>query len=151
MSAIIVSRLYELLVPKLGKEATESLINFTDNKISSELESNTKTLANKEDLARFEIASREELAKTEARLDIKLTATRENLARLEIATREELAKTEARLDTKITATREDLLNFKASLEAKIIESKAETIKWMFIFWVGQVLATTGSILLFFKR
>jgi len=100
MSAIVLTRLYELLVPKLGKDATESLITFTESKISSELENKTKNLATREDLAR--------------------------------------------LETKIVL---DLVR----VEAKISESKAETIKWMFIFWVGQVLATIGSILLFLKK
>jgi hypothetical protein len=33
---------------------------------------------------------------------------------------------------------------------KIAEAKAELIKWMFIFWIGQVAATFGFILLFLK-
>lgn len=100
MSAIVLTRLYELLVPKLGKEATECLINFTESKISSELESNTKHLATKVDLL---------------------------------------------------ATKEDLKTTCAALETKLSETKAEMIKWMFIFWIGQVLATTASILLFLKK
>jgi hypothetical protein len=97
MSAISLTRLYELLVPKLGKEATEGLITFTESKISYDLESNIKHLATKEDLIRLE-------------------------ARLE-----------------------------AKLEAKINKSQIENIRWMFLFWVGQVIATTGSILLFLKK
>jgi hypothetical protein len=81
------------LVPKLGKEATESLIIFNETTIKSELEKNSNHLATKEDLAKVE----------------------------------------------------------AKLRAQILESKAETIKWMFIFWVGQVIATTASLLLFFKK
>ena len=33
----------------------------------------------------------------------------------------------------------------AKLENKIAESKAEIIKWMFIFWVGQVIVTFGMM------
>jgi hypothetical protein len=36
----------------------------------------------------------------------------------------------------IFATKEDL----AKVEAKIAESKSEIIKWMFIFWVGQLVS-----------
>lgn len=49
--------------------------------------------------------------------------------------------------SEIIATKEDL----AKLEIKIAESKADTIKWMFIFWIGQVIATFGFILLFLKK
>lgn len=55
---------------------------------------------------------------------------------------------------KMLATKEDIQNIKTdlhSLENKIAENKAETIKWMFIFWIGQIAATFGFILLFLKK
>ena len=82
MSAISLTRLYELLLPKLGKEATENLITFNEAKIKSELENTYKHLASKEDLA---------------------------------------------------------------------NTKSEIIKWMFVFWVSQVIATFGFILLFLRK
>ena len=42
--------------------------------------------------------------------------------------------------TQLFATKADLANV-----------KAELIKWMFIFWIGQVVATFGFILLFIKK
>ncbi len=47
----------------------------------------------------------------------------------------------------IIATKEDL----AKLEIKIAEAKGDMIKWMFIFWIGQIAATFGFILLFLKK
>jgi len=38
------------------------------------------------------------------------------------------------------ATKEDVANV-----------KAEMIKWMFIFWIGQIAATFGFILLYLKK
>lgn len=49
--------------------------------------------------------------------------------------------------TQLFATKEDV----AKLDAKISESKSEIIKWMFIFWIGQVLATFGFIVLYLKK
>jgi hypothetical protein len=49
--------------------------------------------------------------------------------------------------SQILATKEDI----SLLNLKIEQSKAETIKWMFIFWVGQVVATFGFILLFLNK
>ncbi|MFD2288638.1 hypothetical protein GJU39_11130 [Pedobacter petrophilus] len=40
----------------------------------------------------------------------------------------------------ILATKEDLAN-----------SKADIIKWMFIFWIGQIAVTFGFILMFIKK
>ena len=49
-------------------------------------------------------------------------------------------KTERAVENSIhsLATKEDLSKVKYDLGKDIAESKAETIKWMFIFWVGQV-------------
>ena len=51
----------------------------------------------------------------------------------------------------VLATRLDLSKEVSKLELQISESKSETIKWMFIFWIGQVVATFGFILLFLKN
>jgi hypothetical protein len=40
----------------------------------------------------------------------------------------------------VLATKEDLAN-----------SKADIIKWMFIFWIGQIAVTVGFILLFINK
>ena len=37
------------------------------------------------------------------------------------------------------------------LEVKTSADKAELIKWMFIFWVGQVAVIVGILFAFFKR
>jgi len=39
----------------------------------------------------------------------------------------------------------------ASVESKISEAKADLIKWMFIFWVGQVAVILGILFAFFKK
>lgn len=43
------------------------------------------------------------------------------------------------------ATKEDLLK----LDVKISDTKAEIIKWMFIFWIGQVAVTLA--VMFFRK
>jgi len=45
------------------------------------------------------------------------------------------------------ATKEDM----AAVLIKMSENKAETMRWMFIFWVGQVAATFGLLMMFLKR
>ena len=53
---------------------------------------------------------------------------------------EEKIKDEFADNSKMLATKEDLAN-----------TKAEIIKWMFIFWIGQVAVFFSAILLFLKR
>ena len=46
--------------------------------------------------------------------------------------------------TQKLATREEL-------KTEMATNKSELIKWMFIFWVGQMVGTFGFILLFLKK
>lgn len=39
----------------------------------------------------------------------------------------------------------------AELEAALAKFKADLIRWMFIFWVGQIGVITGILFAFFKR
>ena len=52
---------------------------------------------------------------------------------------------------KTLATKDDLATVKYDLGKEIVEAKADTIKWMFIFWIGQVAAMTGIVFLFFQK
>ena len=52
---------------------------------------------------------------------------------------------------KTLATKDDLANVKHELSKEISEVKADTIKWMFIFWIGQVGATLAIIILYLNK
>ena len=47
--------------------------------------------------------------------------------------------------TKRLMTKQDGAELKAELSTKIADSKAEMIKWMFLFWIGQ-MATTAALI-----
>jgi hypothetical protein len=49
-------------------------------------------------------------------------------------------KSEFENEREVLTTKEDLAN-----------SKADIIKWMFIFWVGQIAVTIGFILMFINK
>ena len=58
-------------------------------------------------------------------------------------------KTERSVEATINtlATKDDITN----VRKEIGDAKADTIKWMFIFWVGQVGAMLAILLLFLKK
>jgi len=58
------------------------------------------------------------------------------------------ADTERKKD--ILATKNDLANLRAELKEDIANVKAEIIKWMFIFWIGQIGVMTGIIFAMLK-
>jgi hypothetical protein len=82
ISSVSITKLYELLIPKLGRETAEDLTSYVEEKLRDGINDKTQILATKLDLA---------------------------------------------------------------------NAKTDTIKWMFIFWVGQIGATFGLILLFTKK
>jgi DNA polymerase III delta prime subunit len=52
---------------------------------------------------------------------------------------------------KTLATKDEISKEFGSVRKEIAEGKTEMIKWMFIFWIGQVAATLAIILLFLKK
>lgn len=56
-------------------------------------------------------------------------------------------------DEKIQQKKEVFLtkDDKVDLVSKIESAKVDTIKWMFIFWIGQLGATIAVIMLFIKK
>jgi len=55
-----------------------------------------------------------------------------------------IAETEKRLDNRIT-------NEIAGVRNEIASTRANLIKWMFIFWFGQVITILGILFVFFKK
>jgi len=58
-------------------------------------------------------------------------------------------KVDKKLDEKkdILATKQDI----GSLEIKIEKTRSDIIKWMFIFWIGQLASLMAILQIFFKR
>ena len=89
MTTISITKLYDLLTPKVGKEAAENITTYIEEKVVAELENRSGILATKSDIS--------------------------------------------------------------DVRKEIAEGKTDVIKWMFIFWIGQVAATFGFIILFLKK
>jgi hypothetical protein len=55
-------------------------------------------------------------------------------------------------DTKQTlATKQDISDLRTELKVDIANSKADMIKWMFIFWLGQLAASVTIVKYFFGK
>ena len=198
MSAIPATKLYTLLVPKLGKEETEGLIGFVENRKDSDLENKTKTLATKEDVfllkediaslrldtkqeittlrlefAEFRLETKQEFAAVRAEFAADRAETKQEFAavRAEFAahraetkqefatdrseTKKEFAAVRAESKEDFALIRESIAKLEGRIEAKLEnrlgDTKFEILKWMFIFWVSQLLAIFSFIMLFIKK
>ncbi len=60
-------------------------------------------------------------------------------------------KFERRLTEETTKLDRRIIEEVAKLEVKISEIKADLIRWMFIFWIGQIGALFGILFAFFRK
>lgn len=66
------------------------------------------------------------------------------------------AKIEKKLEEKkdVLATKQDIANLKEdilNLEVKLEKTRADLIKWMFLFWIGQLASLLAILQIFFRR
>lgn len=62
-----------------------------------------------------------------------------------------IAQAEARLETKIAETKADLESRFSRLEVNIAQSRAEIIRWSFVFAMGQFWSLVGAMFVFFHK
>jgi len=145
---------------KLGDEGTEALVQVL-NENEKEIRSSVIDFAEQrfeQALSREVAGVRVDLADAEKRFDKRLT---EEIAGVRV----DLADAEKRLDKRPTeefaGVRVDLADAEKRLDKRLTEeiagvrvgiqkSKSDTIKWMFLFWIGQIAAVLGIILAVFK-
>jgi len=95
------------------------------------------------ELVNLKLELMEKISSSEMQLNERITNTEIQLNDRITKVEAQLIKTEAQLNERITTGNEKL---KAELVEKIANSKAETIKWMFIFWIGNVITIIGGII-----
>jgi hypothetical protein len=78
--------------------------------------------------------------------DILRTKIGESEAKTLVEFVEQKVQSQLKEDMNSFATKEDV----HLLELKIEKVRSDLIKWMFIFWIGQVSVTIALIMLFFK-
>jgi hypothetical protein len=63
------------------------------------------------------------------------------------------AKIDKTFDEKISvfATKEDLANLKTDLMVEIEKTRSDIIKWMFLFWIGQLASLIALLRIFFRK
>lgn len=130
------ARLYATLTDKLGSETAEAMFKYIDGKTERSVEVSIKSLATKDDLA----TTKDDLRKEISIVKNDLVQFRDDL-RMEIGV----------VKNDLTLFRDDLRKEISIVRKEAAETKADMIKWMFIFWIGQVGATLGILLLFLKK
>jgi len=112
---------------KLGDEAVDSLIELINQSLSEQ----------KNDVLQF----------VEEKFERRLS---EEISGLEVRLSEKISRVETDLSEKISRVETDISEKITEQGKRSAEYKADLIKWMFIFWVGQVGVILGILFAFFK-
>jgi hypothetical protein len=81
----------------------------------------------------------EKISSTAVELGERITKVEAQLTKTEAGLNERITKVETQLNERISTSNE-------KLRVEIANSKAETIKWMFIFWMANVITIIGGII-----
>lgn len=103
----------------------KTLLEFIDLRVEKEFERKKDILATKEDIAELK------------------SATRQDIEGLRSDTKQEITNLRAEM-------KQEIADLRADLEVKIEKVRADLIRWMFIFWAGQIGALIAILSLFFK-
>jgi uncharacterized protein YaaN involved in tellurite resistance len=132
----------EVIEQKLKVEERKEVIDFINNLVadtSDVLKSDIIEILEE----KFEKNLSVGLVNLKMELMEKISSTAVALSEKITKVEAQLTKTEAQLNERISTSNEKL---RTELVEKIANSKAETIKWMFIFWLANVITIMGGII-----
>jgi hypothetical protein len=150
----------EVIEQKLKVEERKEVIDFINNLVadtSDVLKSDIIEILEEKfeknlsvGLVNLKMELMEKISSTAVELNERITAAEIQLSERITKVEAQLTKTEAQLNERITKV-ESQLNERIStssekLRLEIANSKAETIKWMFIFWMASVITIIGGII-----
>jgi len=119
---------------KLGDDGADALVDLF----------NQSEQRQKEDVLEFvEEKFERRLSEEVGNLRVEIHENRAAIQEIRAELVDRIEKTRADLIDRIEKSHTDLVD-------RIETSRADTIKWVFVFWVGQIVALTGILFAFFK-
>ncbi|HKK65940.1 MAG TPA: hypothetical protein VJ967_08800 [Clostridia bacterium] len=132
----------KILREKLGDEAAEGLIELLNN-FSENTHNSVITLA----VEKFERRLAEEIGKFRSEVTEQNASLRSELHEEIAALRNEVIQQNATLRSEVAEQNSKL---RSELFEKTERGQTTTIRWMFLFWVGQIGVLLGFLFAFFK-
>ena len=130
----------KILRTKLGDDGAEALVEFFNEaqEANSPKEEIIEIVEEK-----FERRLSEELGKLRVEMAEMKSELRNEMAEMKAELRNEMAEMKSEL-------RGEMADMKSELNNKMGSMRADIIKWMFVFWVGQIGVMIGILFAFFK-
>ena len=135
MPAVVIPR---LLRDTFGDDVSESLVDFFNELLAN---SRQETIIFVEE--KFERRLTEDLARLDKRITEEIGQLRQEMVEGNAQLRQEMVGGNAQLRT-------EMANVKAELSAQIADYHARQLRWMFVFWIGQVGVIVAILLALLK-
>ena len=123
---------------QLGDQGTDALADLL-NRTAEEARRDTLVLA----AERYERRISEKMAITNQNISHVSAELQQNVTDARAELQQDIAEMKTELDQRLT-------EFESRLQTQLAETKADLIRWMFIFWVGQLAAILSILFVFFK-
>jgi len=149
-----------VLREKLGEDGVDSLIDLL-NKVRDRTRDDVLTFVEEkferrlsDEVAKINQRITDEVAKINQRLSEEVTKINQRItdevAKINQRITEEVANINQRITDEVTNINQRISEEVAGLRNEIHRTRADIIKWMFIFWVGQIGVIMGLLFAFFK-
>ena len=121
--------LYEILKTKLGEKEAKTLVEYIEAKVGKELEEKKDILATKEDINGLKI----EIEKVRTGMVIEIEKVRTGMV------------------VEIEKVRTEMVVEIEKVRTEMEKTRSDIIKWMFLFWIGQVASLFAILQIFFRK
>ncbi len=142
MSIIDTLEIYEDLKSQFKEEEARALTKALEKSLEEYQKKQETLLSTKDDIARLQQTMKDDIVQLQEN-------TKDSITKLRIEVKEDVAGLRGELKEDIAALRGELKEDINKVRNELANAKAEIIKWLFIFLIGQG-ATIVSILKFIK-
>jgi len=142
--------IYEALKDKIGEDSAKTLLEFIDLRVEKEVERKKDILATKQNIAGLEVKIEQSSLATKQDMAELRSEMKEDIAQLRSEMKQDIAELRSEMKQDMAELRSEMKQDIAQLEVKIERVRADLIRWMFIFWAGQIGALIAILALFFK-
>ena len=139
--------LYDILKSKLGDKEARTLVEYIEARVERKFEEKKDLLATKDDISRLKDELKDDISRLKDELKGDISSLKNELKGDISSLRDEFKKD-------LLATKDDISSLKveiAQVRTEIQHSRADIIKWMFLFWVGQVATLIAILQIFFRK
>ena len=143
----VTARLSKAFYDRFGEQVTNELVDWF-NDVDETYRNGLREL-NELNFARFDAKVEQRFAQQDAKWERRFAEFEvkfeKRLAEFEVKFEKRLAELDAKWEKRFAELEAKLDRFRAELRVDIAASESRLLRWMFVFWTGNLVATAGML------